>query len=191
MKTLEKHVINKDTAAIVGEVDQHGKAYSIVYEGLDTFIVNMSPVCLIEHSLRYYCSSLKGACEGSRSIFGDVNMLPIIVYSPLEMYWFPCYSPYRLDGIWFALNHVVKYEKMNTKNTRVSLTYGHSLVLGMTKQRYVTRLQNAAWLRYIDLDRTGRRASFYYQHNPRIQPTNSLEKRKPKPIRFKGKINNN
>jgi competence protein ComK len=163
MKTFEKYVINQDTVFMIGEIDQEEQPYSIVVEGNQTFLVNMSPVSVIDHSLQYYCSSLKGAWEGSRSILGNISMLPIIIYSPLDIFWFPCYSPYRSDCIWFSHNHVINSEKIDQKKTKVNLNFGHSIVLEMRKERFETKWQRASQLRYISNERTKKVATFYFE----------------------------
>lgn len=169
MITKDNHIINKDTVAIIGEKDQNDNLYSIVLEGNNTFVVNMSPVSLIENSLLFYCSSLQGATEGSRSILGNVSMLPVTMYAPLEIYWFPCSSPYRSDCIWIALIHVINCEKINSKDTKVNLNFGQTLVLDMKIERFETKLQRASRLRYTNIERTRRQVTYFYEYKKGVQ----------------------
>ncbi|WP_187118827.1 competence protein ComK [Bacillus marasmi] len=149
MKSRGNYLINEHTVCIEGRNDEQNQPYSCVIEGDQSFVVNMSPVEIIDYSLQYYCSSLKGACEGSKSVLGNISMLPLVIYAPLDLYWFPCFSPYRSDCTWFALRNIRNYEALDQKTTIVHMKYGHTICLAMKRDRFERKWQRATHLRYI------------------------------------------
>jgi competence protein ComK len=154
MKIYANYLIKPNTVLVAAERSQKGRIYSRVIEGKKTFLVAMSPKTIMDYSLHYYCSSLPGAIEGARSILGNISMPPILISSRLDICWFPCVSAERNDCIWFSLSHVQKTEKLNTKQTKVSLNYGHSIVLDMKRSRFELKRQRASQLSYISSERT-------------------------------------
>lgn len=168
MKLFEKYVINPNTVLITAEIDKKGNFYSKVIEGKKTFIVAMRPKALMDYSLHYYCSSLQGAIDGSRSILGNISMPPILISSQLDLCWFPCVSPERADCIWFSLTHVQITEKISSKQTNVYLNFGHSLVLDMKRSRFEFKRQRASQLRYISSERAKKPATFFLESKKKI-----------------------
>lgn len=169
MRIFGKYVINPKTVLIAAEFDQKGCLYSRVIEGKKTFIVAMRPKALIDYSLHYYCSSLKGAMDGSRSILGNISMQPIMINAQLDICWFPCFSPDRTDCVWFSLTHVVNSEKLSLRQTKVNLNFGHTIILDMKRERFENKRQRASQLRYISSERTKRPATFYLEPKKGIQ----------------------
>lgn len=145
---------------IEGVSDQKGHIYSKIKEGGEEFIVTMRPKALINYSLHYYCSSLKGALDGTRSILGSISMLPIMISPDLDLFWFPCSSPSNPDCIWLSLSHVQKAEKINSRQTKVGLSFDHSIIIDMKKARFDKKHQRATQLRYINSERSKRTANF-------------------------------
>jgi competence protein ComK len=149
MNFFEKYVIKPETVLIAAELMTNNILFSRVIEGEYTFVVRKPPIDIVEESLHYYCSSLRGAFEGTRSILGNISMPPIMIYTPLDICWFPSSSPYRTDCIWFSLKHVINCEKLQPKKIKVNLHFGHSIEMDMKKERFETKLQRASQLRYI------------------------------------------
>lgn len=160
VKILAKYVINPCTVIIKGFGDHKGHLYSKVTEGGEEFIVTMSPKGLINSSLLYYCSSLKGAIDGSRSILGNISMLPIMINPELDIFLFPSCSPNRPDCIWMSLYHVQRSEKSKPHQTRVDLSFGHSIVIDMKRSRFELKKQRAMQLRYINSERSEKIAKY-------------------------------
>lgn len=169
MKWFERYIINPDTVLLTAVNDHKGRVFSKIIEGEKSFNVTMRPMVLIDSSLNYYCSSLKGAWEGSRSILGDINMLPIIINSQLDIFWFPCSSPNLPECLWFALEHVVKTDKVGIYQTKVQLSFGHTIIVDMKKRRFDTKLQRAAQLRYAHTKRLKEPRFFIQGSDKRIQ----------------------
>src|SRR5690606_21695579 len=99
------------------------------------------------------CSSLKGAMDGTRSILGNISMLPIMISKELDIYWFPCHSPSREDCVWLSLAHIKKTDSILPSQTKIYLNYNHILILDMKKKRFEKKRQRACQLRYITNDR--------------------------------------
>lgn len=172
MKSRYKYVINENTVCIEGRVDEQNRTYSCVVEGAEAFEINMSPVDIVDYSLRYYCSSLKGASEGAKSVLGNISMLPLVISAPLDLYWFPCISPQRPDCIWFSLRNIRNYESSDQKRTTVHMKYGHSINLAMKRDRFERKWQRATLLRYITEARVKKATMLEFEPNIGMNPVN-------------------
>ncbi|NMD69165.1 hypothetical protein HHO41_02610 [Bacillus sp. DNRA2] len=159
MKCREKYVINENTVCIKGKIDDYNRPYSMIIECDQDFSVRMSPVDIVDTSLRFYCSSLKGASEGARSVLGNISMLPLVIYAPLDLYMFPSFSPHRLDCIWFSVKHIRNFEAMEKKNTIVYTKTGQTITLAMKKDRFERKWQRASQLRYVTEERMRKAAT--------------------------------
>lgn len=150
---MNSYIINPKTIALIPEYDQQGNLYSYIIEGNKPMIVKMSPNQIMEQSLLYYCSSMKGACVGSRALLGNMKMIPIVVCSQLEIYWFPCSSPYHDDCVWFSHTHVIDSNENGPKQTTVHLSFGHTITIELKKTRFEKKYDRATKLRYILTER--------------------------------------
>ena len=74
---MEKELlIDQKFVCMQGEYDEMGKLCSRVTEGKINFLVDQSPVEIIDATLNYIGFDLKGAKSGARAIFGNVKMCP-------------------------------------------------------------------------------------------------------------------
>lgn len=168
METMKEYIINPSTMCITPVYDKYGNLYSKVYEGNKIFIVEMSPLKIMENSCLYYGHSLYGAMEGSRSILGNHKMMPVTVCSALGIYWFPSQS-YRSDKCsWFAQAHILYLEQVDTANTKVILNYGHSVTVKVKKGALDIRRQRAGQLRLTMDERSRHKMIRFYQPEQNI-----------------------
>lgn len=144
-----KYVINRKTIVFLPHFDKKGNLYTLVIENEIRFIVKMSPRELIEHSMLHFGSDLKGARASSRSILGNVSMLPVKVCGELDIYWFPCKSPEEEIFTWIAHAHVIGSEQIEKNTTKVYLSFGHTITVNISKFSFDKRYDRATKLRHI------------------------------------------
>ncbi len=104
---LEEYEINIDTIAIVPINDYVSK----VYETEEEYVINQSSNKIIENNCKYYGSSYKGRCEGTKYLTGIKSKFPIIVEESRDMIFFPTGSFRNNNNCWLSLKHIKSYNK--------------------------------------------------------------------------------
>ena len=153
MRILDSYFIKRNTIVIIPVYYKNGELYSIVLQGDEPILVLMSPSMIIELSLLHYGSSIQGACTGSRSVLGNIKMIPLRISGELEIYWFPCSSPSKGDCVWFSQAHVKDKMPKGLDQTYVYLTSGHRITVDMKKKCFDRKFEKATVLRYIQSER--------------------------------------
>ncbi|MDQ0201917.1 competence protein ComK [Neobacillus ginsengisoli] len=118
--TLEiNYIINQHLMCMVGVYDRNGKTCTIVREVNKTFIVDKSPLEILEISIKSIGFNLKGAMATSKWFLGDIHMCPVMVNPILKICLFPIQSAKRVDTMWFNPDHIHRtnsfYRKTNVK----------------------------------------------------------------------------
>src|SRR4051794_30948006 len=106
MEIRKNYLINEKTGLLIGDYYTNGALYTKVIEGMEIFLVAMSPVQLIDKSLLQYGSSFIGALSSSKEVLGEMYMYPIKISSSLDIWLFPSKSYKKSNCIWFVLNHI-------------------------------------------------------------------------------------
>lgn len=104
---LEDYEINVDTLAII-PIDENN---SRVYEREEEYVVSKGSNKIIENNCKYYGSSYKGRCEGTKYLTGIKSKFPIIIEESRDMIFFPTSSSRKNNNCWIALNTIKKYNK--------------------------------------------------------------------------------
>src|SRR5207253_2907209 len=76
-----------------------------------------------------------------------INLHPIMVSGTLDLWIFPTKSYKEQNCIWFVLNHIQGTERLGVKQTKVSLSYGHTIELQMREISFKNKRDNAKDLR--------------------------------------------
>lgn len=158
MKMLDEYIINGSTSMLVPEYNSTGHLCTRAFEENHCFFVAKSPIDIIKESLLYYGNDWKGATTASRSILGNVDMVPIKICGTLGLYWFPHKSPHQHDCVWFALAHVLNYETKKTNNyLQVVVTGDHEIMIDSSYSRYDRQVSRTRKLRDI----------LHFRHQPK------------------------
>lgn len=104
---LNNYEINKDTIAIIPIENDISK----IYEAEEEYIVNKNSNKIIEENCKFYGSSYKGRCEGTRFLTGIRSKFPIIIEESRNIIFFPTGSIRNNNNCWLALNQIKKYDK--------------------------------------------------------------------------------
>jgi len=114
MKELDTYFINKSTCAVI-PVE---KNVSKVIEKDCCYIVNKAVSNIINESCKYFGSSYKGRCEGSKSILNMNYKLPILIDDFNNLIFFPTSSPRFGQCIWISLKNISSYLR-NGNNSKI------------------------------------------------------------------------
>lgn len=155
----EKFVIRRDTMAILPEFTASGN-YSKVMEGTHNFCVDLSPYQLMNESLLHYCSDLKGAIRGTKTILGNIHIPPIRINGNPDMYWIPHKSPKQADCVWIALHHIADIVYYSKNHTSVILSNGCIIILEISLKQLQFRIDSAEQLQYKMKKKTERTRTF-------------------------------
>lgn len=124
---MESYEISIATLAIIPLDNYRSK----VIEENSTFVVNKTPMAIIEHSCRYFGSSFKGRHAGTQNLIGVSHKSPIIIDGSKEIIFFPTMSPRLYECSWIALKSIDKYKRLNA-NSLVVFKNGYLLELSIS-----------------------------------------------------------
>lgn len=119
-----EYEISLETIAII----PMGNKFAKVFEIGGTFIIEKTPLEIIEDSCKYFGSSYIGRQEGTKSLIGVNYKSPIIIEETNNVIFFPTGSPRFTNCSWISLNHVWKYEKVE-KFSKIFFKNGFCLPL--------------------------------------------------------------
>lgn len=160
----EEYVIKRLTSALVPEYDLYGKLISRVYEGTSSFLVNSSPLQIMEHSAQYYGHCLKGAMNAAKlALGGKIKMGPVKVSGNLGMYWFPSKSPNSHDCSWFALCPYMNVHAGAQKVTDVALRDGHTVSIPITVGGFERKIHRTQKYKDLMENRCNEKPFFSYK----------------------------
>ena len=121
---MESYEINDETVALIPK----DKNKTIVYETENSFVVNGSPLEIMEESCEYFGSSFEGRQIGTMKLVGYTHKVPIIVEETKDLIFFPTLSPKNDSCSWIAYNHVFKPDKFKDK-TILELKNGKKILI--------------------------------------------------------------
>lgn len=104
---MDEYEINSATVAII-PIDEKT---SMVYEEEEEYVVNKNSNKIIENNCKFYGSSYRGRCEGTKYLTGIKSKFPIIVEESRDLIFFPTTSVRNKENCWIALNKVKNYSK--------------------------------------------------------------------------------
>ena len=147
---MDSYEINKNTVALIPKENK-----TIVYEVDNSFVVNKSPLKIVEESCEYFGSSLEGRQTGTSALVGFTHKVPVIIEESFDLIFFPTLSPKNSECSWLAYSHIFKPDKFKDK-TIIELKNGKKILVDVSSaiidnQLYrCSRLKEALQLRKID-----------------------------------------
>ncbi|NHC41063.1 hypothetical protein G6549_13895 [Bacillus sp. MM2020_1] len=127
---------------LTGEYDGYGKQCARVMVGGTSFLVDRSPLHLLDDTLTHIGYDLRGAMASAKLILGERSRCPIIVNPYLGICLFPNKSPHNADCIWFNPEHIVRTIAVGSK-TKVELSNRHSIIVDSRLAFFNNRIHNA------------------------------------------------
>lgn len=124
---MQEYEINIDTIAII----PFGVDKSKVIESDKTFIVDLTPLKIIDRSCKFFGSSYQGRFMGTKNLIGISHKAPIIIEETREIIFFPTNSPRQDNCAWISLKHLETYQK-NNRSSLLKFTGGHLINLDVS-----------------------------------------------------------
>ncbi|HEY2421612.1 MAG TPA: competence protein ComK [Neobacillus sp.] len=146
------YVIDTKMILMMGEYDSYGKLCARVMKGETSFLIDRSPLHLLNDALMYIGFDLRGAMAGAKRILDKRSMCPIMVNPYQGICLFPSHSPFNADCIWFNPEHIVTTKAVGRK-TKVELSNGHSILIDQRLYAFNDKLQTAIQLKRISRTR--------------------------------------
>ncbi len=147
---MDSYEINKNTVALIPKENK-----TIVYEVDNSFVVNKSPLKIVEESCEYFGSSLEGRQTGTSALVGFTHKVPVIIEESFDLIFFPTLSPKNSECSWLAYSHIFKPDKFKDK-TIIELKNGKKILVDVStaiidSQLYrCSRLKDVLQMRKID-----------------------------------------
>ena len=121
---METYEINKNTVALIPKDSKK----TIVYETDDSFVVDETPLQIMEDSCEYFGSSFEGRQAGTLKMLWYTHKVPIIVEESRDLIFFPTLSPKNEECSWISYNHIIKPDKFKNK-TILELKNGKKILI--------------------------------------------------------------
>lgn len=143
MEIRERYLINEKTVMITGEYNNRGELWTRVIEGEESFLVRKTPTDIIEETLLNVGSNFTGARCSSKYLLSPMKMHPISVNPQMGILLFPTKNMKNYSCIWFSLVHVKTTIRVNSSQTEVLTSFGHTILVDMSERAFKTRRHKA------------------------------------------------
>lgn len=122
---------------------------SRIIENNESYVINVPPMQVLEHSCEYFGSSFNGRKEGTKKLLGITHKSPIIVEESRKIIFFPTTSPDRIDCVWINLEKVNKYYKSSSKKSIIEFKNGDIIEFDVSIGSLTNQIMRAFRLKYI------------------------------------------
>ena len=122
---------------------------SRIIENNESYVINVPPMQVLEHSCEYFGSSFNGRKEGTKKLLGITHKSPIIVEESRKIIFFPTTSPDRIDCVWINLEKVNKYYKSSSKKSILEFKNGDIIEFDVSIGSLTNQIMRASRLKYI------------------------------------------
>jgi competence protein ComK len=156
-----------------GFYDRNGKVCTLVRQLDCAFIVDRSPMEILDDSLRCIGFNLKGAMDTSKLIMANTTMCPVMINHIHTICVFPDKSPRHKDTIWFNPYHIVRTQSLKRK-THIEFRNRRTLIIDSKLFSFNHKLKAAEQLSQITMENANNPISFI------IEPPKKTRKRKIK-----------
>ncbi|WP_342430892.1 competence protein ComK [Neobacillus sp. FSL H8-0543] len=146
MEMKNRYLINERTVMLAEEYDKRGKCFSKVIEGYYTFLVNMTPVEIIEEALRRELTNFDRALNYSELLESKKT---ICLNPHLGIILFPTQSLKKQNSEWFSLLHIKNKRALGMRRTEVCTSFGHKIVIDIKFSTFNTKERRAYQFRNI------------------------------------------
>ena len=123
---MESYEINRNTVALVPKDKK-----TIVYEDDDSFLVDKTPLEIVEDSCEYFGSSFQGRQTGTTKLVGYTHKVPIIIEESFNLIFFPTLSPRNDLCSWLSYSHILRLDKFKNK-TILELKNGKKIIIDVS-----------------------------------------------------------
>ncbi|MBY0097309.1 competence protein ComK [Mesobacillus maritimus] len=125
--------------------DRCGNPCAQVTSTKGTFIVDQSPVQVLNESIQQIGFNYRGALETSKKLLGEIHMYPIMINPIYRIVVFPTRSHHHEDTIWFNPQQIKRTLSFNRK-TMILFNNGTTILVPIRLASFNTKLKNAEQL---------------------------------------------
>lgn len=145
---MTSYEITKDTLAIV-PIDNYR---SKIIEKDSVFVVEKTPMQVVEESCEYFGSSYEGRHKGTEKLTGITHKSPIIIEESREIIFFPTSSPRLYECAWISFKNITKHRRMNN-STIIEFKTGYLLEVDVSYGSLENQILRSARLESVLRDR--------------------------------------
>ncbi|GGF15827.1 competence transcription factor [Halobacillus andaensis] len=149
----KEYEVNPRTMALVAGYDDQGQIITEIIESDQCFYLKDWPSKIVDHSCRYFASSLEGRISGTKQVAGFTHKPPIVISQKMSMYFFPIISPKRKECSWIAHKYIRTYKGENDHSTTITFTNGTSINVPVSVGMISNQIQRTAQFRFTLEDR--------------------------------------
>jgi competence protein ComK len=173
----ESYMINQYLMYMAGYYDRNGKLCTLVKELNRIFMVDQSPLQILEYSINCIGFDFKGALFSSKWFLGDIKMYPVMVNPIQKICLFPIKSAKHPDTLWFNPVHIKRTVGI-MRETEIEFTNSQTLRVKSRISSFNHKLQTAEQLREMTT-RIGKNPRSFVL-NPKLRQYKSKAKSKTK-----------
>jgi len=141
---IENYEINSSTLALI-PLDPNE---SLIMEEEESYTVKKNSTEIVDHSCKYFGSSLQGRHEGASSLLGFSYKTPIVIEESKSIIFFPTASSNSLKCYWISLNHIMKYESIG-RHTLLTFKNGKKITVKVSKYSFENQILRASRLESV------------------------------------------
>jgi competence protein ComK len=167
------YIINKNMLYMFGLNDRNAKVCTLVRELHRVFIVDRSPLEILDDSLRSIGFNLKGAMDSAKIIIANKMMCPVMLNHIHNICVFPDKSHKHEDTIWFNPCQILRTHSIKRK-TQIEFRNRLSLQIDSSLFSFNHKLKSAEQLSRITIENANNPQSYI------IEPPKRVRKRKYK-----------
>ncbi|WHY00372.1 competence protein ComK [Neobacillus sp. DY30] len=165
------YVINQHMMYMFGLLDRNAKVCTLVRDFYGVFIVDRSPLEILDDSLRSIGFNLKGAMESAKIIIENKMMCPVMLNHIHNICVFPDKSHKHEDTIWFNPCQILRTHSIKRK-TQIEFRNRLSLKIDSKLFSFNNKLKSAEQLSRITIENANNPQSYF------IEPPKKNRKRK-------------
>lgn len=142
-----KSVISPGTSMVYPHYDDEGKLCAVLLKDGDFVQVDKSPTEVVDLSMQFYGTSLRGGIDGGKALMGKIHMTPVMVNERLDMYLFPSNSPSSTECVWFSLSQILTFLPFGKGMTKVIFRDGNEFTVNCSYPVFQKRYQRTCMLK--------------------------------------------
>lgn len=144
----DHYIVTKEMSWMAGVYDKNARLLTRVLDNDEDFLVNMTPVEILDETLNFYGFDLRGALNGAKKVHGNVKMSPFIVIPSHAVCLFPTKSPSRHDCIFINVQHILNTLPRD-RSTKIQFISGRSLIIPSRYGQFIQKKDKAEQLQRI------------------------------------------
>ena len=145
MLNNNKYEFNRGTLAVL----PNGKDSSLIYEDESRYIIEDTPMAIMEDSCKYFGSSYDGRKNGAKDILGAEYKVPIVIEDSNNIIAFPTSSPRADDCAWISFSRIDNFYKIDDTNTKIVFDNCKEIIVPCSFRSIENQISRSARLKFI------------------------------------------